>query len=182
MNCFSDFLLFQSVKQSIKRFSCSSLIGLSALIFVGLLGSDLPVLASQNRFSLELPTAPSANSLELTQRAESLMRQTITQIFNQNPQLESVEVIININRQGDIFPLMTTIVSRSQWQESLPLQQWSKYYGIYQQFKRPEAIAQAPPSPVQASNQPSATFTLDRLRDRGQLSGEIAQRNLSRLD
>jgi hypothetical protein len=176
--CFSDFLLFQSAK----RFSCSSLVGLSTLIFVGLFGLNLPASANPTRFSLELPMENPANSLELTQQAESLMCQTITQVFNQNPQLESVEVVININRQGDILPLMTTIVARSQWQAAPSLQQWSKYYGVYQQFKRPQPIVQAPPNSVQANNQSATTFALDRARDRGQLSGETAQRHLNRLD
>lgn len=182
---FQNFLPFQFVG----RCSIRSIVGLSTLLFfMGLCFTCLPAAAKATRFSLELPVDNLINQLELTQQAESLIHQKITQTFNQDPQVESVEVAVNVNRSGDVLPLTLTTVSRRQWQEMPQIRQWSRYYLTYQQFQRPQTISQSSSIPTvssrraQAGNWQAVTFAIDHARDRGRLSGETAQRYLNHLD
>jgi hypothetical protein len=181
---FQNFSIFQFANRS----SSNLIIGLSTLFLMGLCLTCLPAVASATRFSLELSVDTPIEQLELTQQAESLIRQTITQAFSQNPALNSVEVTVNVNRNGDILPLMTAIVSRSQWQTMPQVSQWSKRYLTYQQFQRPQSIARSTANPMAASrrsqsgNWQAVTFAIDRARDRGELSGETAQQYLNHLD
>jgi hypothetical protein len=185
---FQNFLPFPSAKRCAGR----AIAGFSTLLLIGLCGNCLPAAASATRFFLELPIDSSISYRVLTQQAESLIYQTIAQAFRQNSPLESIEVVINTNRNGDVLPLITTVVSRSQWEASrqgaaMPqIRQWSRYYNLYQQFDRPQTIAQSTPvgaaGPAQASNRRTLIFAIDRARDRGELSGEMAQRHLNHLD
>jgi hypothetical protein len=155
---------------------------------MGLCFTGLPAAARGTRFSIELPVDHPISHLELTQQAESLIRQTITQAFNQNPPIESIEVAVNVNRNGDVLPLMMTTVSRSQWQVMPQMSQWSRYFPIYQQFRRPQQIPQSTPIAMTSSRRTQAgqwqdtTFAIDRARDRGELSGKKAQQYLNQLD
>jgi hypothetical protein len=182
-----NFLPFQPVK----CFSSRAIVGFLTLLLMGLCGICLPAAASAKRLSLELPIDHSISNRELSQQAESLIYQAITQAFSQNPPLESIEVVINTNRNGDVLPLIRTIVSRNQWEasqrEAMPqIRQWSSYYNAYQQFKRPQPIAQSTPISAdrlaQMRNRQAVTFPIDRARDRGELSGEVAQQHLNHLD
>jgi hypothetical protein len=70
---------------------------------------------------------------EMTQRdlldaAEDLARQTIANSFRQDPALTDIEVLVLGNGNGEIIPILSTSVSRSQWQSDPEISLWSRYF------------------------------------------------------
>ena len=85
------------------------------------------------------------------------------------------------NRNGDVIPVLTTTVSRTQWQENPQVSAWTQYNGVaYALIQRhdgqpPTQVATSPSrrSTTVASRGISTQF--DRQFDSGRLSGRTVQ-------
>lgn len=138
-----------------------------------LASSDRPVL-------LEMPIYNRTSSDDLLSRAESMVRQEISQHFSSNPGSTEVEVIVLGSRNGDVIPVLATTVSRAQWQENPQVRAWSKYYSAYALIQRhdqqqPTQVAASPArrSTIVASRATATQFDLQL--DAGQLNGRTVQ-------
>lgn len=142
--------------------------------------------AQVGRFTFEWPIYRDTAHPDLVQQVEPFLTQQINQRFQQNPQLDRLEILMMVNRQGDVLPLLTTTVSRQQWQRSPQIRLWSQYHSAYAGFQRPQSpLTQRPIGARRRSdlsNWPAIAFAIDQARDRRQLAGQLAQQYLSHLD
>ena len=143
--------------------------------------SDGPVL-------LNMPIYNRTSSDDLIRQAEFMGGQEIIQHFNTNPSLTDIEVVVLGNRNGDIVPVLTTVVSRIQWQENSDVSAWTEYYGSHALLQRhdrrePQPVQVATPrrrSTTVASQTISVQF--ERQFDSGQLAGRTVQSYMDLVD
>lgn len=138
-----------------------------------LASSDGPVL-------LEMPIYSRISSDDLISQAESRVSQEIDRRFNFDPGLAEIEVVVLGSRNGDVIPVLTTTVSRTQWQENPQVSAWTKYYSAYALIRRHDR-----PEPTQVAARPSRrassvasgniSIQFDRQLDAGQLNGRTVQ-------
>jgi hypothetical protein len=111
---------------------------------------------------------------DLTVQAESLASQAIDQAFKGKADLSSVQVVLLGDRNGDIIPILTATVSRTQWQANPQVSAWSKYYSAsYAFLQRSQEVLAALPSQIRA-------FQLRKSKN--SLTGAAAQAMLSSMD
>jgi hypothetical protein len=167
-------------------FMCSSrhLLGcLSVATFisaVSVVSLSRPALASSDGpVLLEMPIYSRTSSDDLISQAESMVSQEINHYFDTNSDLAEIEVVVLGSRNGDIVPILTTTVSRTQWQENSQVNAWTKYYSAHALIRRhdvpqPTRVATSPRrSTAVASQGISAQF--DRQFDSGRLDGRTVQ-------
>lgn len=65
----------------------------------------------------------------LIEQANRLATETINKTFNNNPNLDKISILISGERNGQISPILRTLVSRSQWQNNSNLGEWTRYLG-----------------------------------------------------
>lgn len=144
-----------------------------------LASSDGPVL-------LDMPIYNRISSEDLVNQAESMVSQEINRYFDTNPDLAEIEVVVLGSRNGDVIPLLTTTVSRTQWQESPQVSAWTEYYSFYALVRRhdtqPTQVAASPSrrSTTVASRDLSTQF--DRQFDSGRLDGRTVQSYIDFVD
>lgn len=172
-------LKFPLAKQ--RFFSCG-LIALTAVFFTFLL--DFHQGASAQSAVLTLPL-DAARPQDLSGWAEAGIRSEINRQFQQNAALTEVEVVVIGDRHGEIVPISTTRVSRSQWQETPRVGAWTEYYSsayaLLQRHEGQSATVAAAPVPAPIASRGSAA-EVDRAFDEGRLTGTAAQQYLSQLD
>lgn len=120
----------------------------------------------------------------LLAEAEVLVSDAISRQFSQNAELSSVQVSVLGHRNGEIIPILTTMVSREQWQRDPRVNAWTRYHHAYALFRRHNAertVAMIPARPSGISNARSQDW-VDAAYDSGRLTGELAQDQLSSLD
>ncbi|MEM6253552.1 MAG: hypothetical protein AAF821_11575 [Cyanobacteria bacterium P01_D01_bin.156] len=128
-----------------------------------------------------MPIYSRTSSDDLISQAESMAEKEINQSFSSNPELAEIEVVVLGNRNGDVIPVLTTTVSRTQWQENPQVSAWSKYYQAYALLRRHDRQP-----PTQVANTPSRRSTaavasrsisiqFDRQFDSNRLSGQTIQ-------
>lgn len=119
-------------------------------------------------------------------RAEAMAGDEISRQFSQNPNLSEVQVVVVGDRDGEIVPILTTTVSRAQWQETPRVSAWTEYYNashalLQRHEERSTAVvARASGGGTRSAGIPAAQ--IDRALDEGRLSGEAAQEYLPELD
>lgn len=77
----------------------------------------------------------------LIQQAESIAKNSIEQEFTSHPNLTEVSVMILGQRNGQIVPLVSSTVSRSNWQKEPRIDKWSRYFvssEVLLGFKEPQ--------------------------------------------
>ncbi|MEA5464106.1 hypothetical protein [Leptothoe sp. PORK10 BA2] len=134
-----------------------------------------------------MPIYDRSSSDDLVSQAESMATQAIDQHFNADPSLTEIEVVVLGSRNGDVIPILTTTVARTQWQENPQVSAWTKYYSSYALIRRHDR-----PQPTQVATSPSRRSTtaasrdiapqFDRLFDSGQLSGRAVQPYVAFVD
>lgn len=78
----------------------------------------------------------------LIQQAAALAKTSIEQEFSANSSVSEVSVIIASERNGQEVPLLISTVSRSDWQKSPRIYQWTHYFSsseILLGFLKPQA-------------------------------------------
>ncbi len=175
----------------------------TACSLVMLKGSQKPAYAETQSIVIEMPIYSQAASSNLTAEAESLVSNAINNQFALSPDLTTVQVVVVIQRNGEVIPFLTTTVSRAQWQESSQVQAWTRYYGVshallqrHEQetviatsFPSSSSVSSSPVAPVGTSNsgnsrqaQIDRAARIDNAFDSGVLTGQSAQDLLSDLD
>lgn len=157
--------------------STVSVAGFSA---VALASSSGPVL-------LEMPIYSRISSDDLIGQAESMVSNEIDRYFAASPDLAEIEVVVLGSRNGDIVPILTTTVSRTQWQENSQVSAWTEYYSSYALIRRHDntqpaqvAASSSRRSTAVASRGLSAQF--DRQFDSGRLDGRTVQSYVDLVD
>jgi hypothetical protein len=161
-----------------------------SFLAVSILFFDQPkTWAETERVTVDIPIySESVLTSDLTSEAESLVESTINQRF-QNPGITAVQVVVVANRNGEYLPILTTTVSRAQWQEKPTVRAWTSYFNAsYALLQRHDdqgvvlanaalsANANSYSGPLQSQIQ------IDRALDEGRLTGPAAQQVLSDLD
>jgi hypothetical protein len=154
------------------------------LVFFIVLGTVfarvLPAEARVERLSLEFPIYAQSNSQAVWQQAESFVAQRLNQLFQQTADLDSIELLVTANRDGDILPFFSISVSREQWRSRPEVKAWMQYHQAFVQFERSYTRSNIATRP--AVNQSSRQTAIDRAFDQKQFSPQEAQRYLSDLD
>ena len=145
-----------------------------------LASSDGPVL-------LEMPIYSQTSSDDLISQAESMVSREIIRNFDSDPSLAEVEVVVLGSRNGDVIPVLTTTVSRTQWQENPQVSAWTKYYSSYALIRRhdrqsPAQVAAAPSRSSTAVGFRRVPDQFDRRFDAGQLDGRTVQAHVDLVD
>lgn len=141
---------------------------------------------TENAIVIDMPISGQSVSNDLITQAELLAANTISQQFSQNPSLSEIKVVVTGNRYGEIIPVLTTSVSRTQWQTTPQVDVWTQYYSAsYTLFQRHDLqenarIASAPAS-TSTTNVLASVFQIDQAYDEGRLSGVEAQKYLDYL-
>ncbi|MDX2100796.1 MAG: hypothetical protein SFW36_23705 [Leptolyngbyaceae cyanobacterium bins.59] len=132
------------------------------------------VLAQSEDLVIQMPVYGQVTDHNFTTQAELLVSETIQQKFKQNANLSSVRVIVLGDRNGEIIPILTVNVSRTQWQQTPQVRAWGKYnsasYALLQRFQ--QGVAAVP------SNQ--LPFQIRKSEET--LTGLEAQASLSSID
>lgn len=148
-------------------------------------GSNRPAQAEMQGVVIDIPIYGQTIYTDLTAQAELLVGNAINDQFGQNPVLSSVQVVVTGDRHGEIIPILTTTVSRTQWQENPQVNAWTKYYSasyaLLQRHEQVETVAIAPIRSTAVSNL-ERSFQIDEAFDSGRLTGPPAQAYLSDLD
>lgn len=150
-----------------------------------LAGGYQPARAQTDSITLEIPVDGQVPYHDLMNQAEFLSTNAISREFSRDNSLMTIEVVVLGNRLGEIIPILSTTVSRNQWQETPQASTWSQYYNAsYALFQRHDlgvnaTIAQAP-SRSDISN--ISAVQIDRALDERRLTGEQAQQYLDDLD
>lgn len=149
-----------------------------ASLLLSLVSNCSSVYAKTKSLALEMPVYGALVYQNLVNEAEPIVAKTIDRQFIQEPRLEMIEVVITANRDGDVIPVMTTYVSRAQWQQAPQVSLWSKYHRAYAQFQRPDLQPRSRTVVAVALRRSDIQNSLSR----NTLSGRAAQRQLSDID
>lgn len=165
---------------------CQSLMAFLAASMLSLLNSIYqPTHAETPNFVIEISVDAQTLYSDLITQAESLVSDAINRQFGQDPNLPISQIVVMGDRNGEIIPILTTTVSRAQWQENPQVNAWTKYYGasyaLLQRYRQEEQVAMAPVSSTARSSL-ERSFQIDEAFDSGRLTGQAAQSYLSDLD
>ncbi len=144
-----------------------------------LASSDGPVL-------LDMPIYDRSSSDDLISQAESMVTQEINRHFETNPSRAEIEIVVLGSRNGDVIPVLTTTVSRTQWRSNPQVSAWTKYYTSYALFQRhdtqPTQVATSPSRRSTAVASQGIAAQFDRQFDSGQLSDRVVQSYVDFVD
>lgn len=149
-------------------------------------GSDWSAYAQTESITLDLPVDGQVTYRNLIAQAELMVSNTINRQFTQNPGLSTIQVVVVGDRHGEVIPVLTTTVSRAQWQENSQVNAWTQYYrasyALLQRHEQEERVAVAPARSVSSANIQNRRSDIYEAYDGGFLTGEVAQDYLSDLD
>lgn len=94
-----------------------------------ILSMTIPASAQSQTRPIELRlNSQSQNFQTLLQQAEAVAKKSIEQTFSENPNLGSISLTVSAEHNGAIVPLLSTTVSRTNWQQKPTIQAWSQYF------------------------------------------------------
>ena len=158
----------------------------SAAFFCFFCDSYRPVHAKAESIVVDMSVYGLVESGDFFRRAEAMVSDEISRQFSQNPALSEIEVVVVGDRHGEIVPILTTTVSRAQWQETPLVSVWTEYYNVsYALLQRhegqpTETVARTPARATIGDQSPISE--IDRAFDEGRLTGAAAQEYLDELD
>lgn len=123
---------------------------------------------------VQMPIYGQISSRDFTSQVEQLAAAAITQQFNQNPNAASVQVVMLGDRNGEIIPILTATITRTQWQTAPRVNVWSQYYRA--------AYALLQRSPAMLAAVPTDWSAFQSQKSQGYLTGAAAQARLSSMD
>ncbi len=89
----------------------------------------IPVSAKTQTLPTELRlNSQNQNFQTLLQQAEAVAKTSIEQTFAENPNLKEVSITVSAEHNGTVVPLLSTTVSRANWQRKPTIQAWSQYF------------------------------------------------------
>jgi hypothetical protein len=159
------------------------LVAIGAMFYL-VLGSALPAAARSMRLSLEFPIYAQSSFQPTWTQMESSVAQRLEQSFAQAADLDAINLLVTVNRNGNILPYFSINVSRQQWQSRPDVKAWIKYHRTFAeastQFERLDMRSNVAARPV--NSQANSQAAIDRAFDQNQLSPQEAQRYLSDRD
>lgn len=160
-------------------------VAVAAACVAGFLGGSYrPAHAEVQDVVIDMPVYGQTFYSDLISRAELMVGDVINRQFSQNADLSTIQVMVMGDRNGEIIPILTTTVSRVQWQENPQVSVWTRYstsYALLQRHEQAETVALAPVRSTDMSDW-QRSFQIDEAFDSGRLTGEEAQEYLSDLD
>ena len=88
-----------------------------------------PAWAEPKQISILLSSQGNQDFETLMQQAESVAGNFIQQVFAESPEITEVSITIVGEHNGQQLPLLSSNVSRSNWQTKPNVQVWSRYFG-----------------------------------------------------
>ncbi|PSN20826.1 hypothetical protein C7271_00055 [filamentous cyanobacterium CCP5] len=150
--------------------SLAQQLALSAALLVlpATMGAD-SVQAETDYQVIEIAIAGRSQS-DMVRQAEALARAEVMSQFSANPQLTEVHIDVLGQRHGQVAPILSTRVSRQQWQTTPQIESWTQYYGVAyallnpsgSQGSGPELVAAAP-TRLQVAGQEDPSVALDQM-------------------
>jgi hypothetical protein len=101
------------------------LVSFGALLWLPL---NLPVFAEPKLLSIHLDTQGNQNFTTSIQQAELLVSKSIDQEFNRLSTVTEIEITVVGERNGQEVPLLSTKVTRQDWQAQPKIQLWTNYF------------------------------------------------------
>ena len=140
---------------------------------------------SKTRVLLNLTLYGQIDYETLIDQAQSMVSQEIVRQFSRDANLSEIEVVVLGDRNGDVIPLLTTSVPRSQWRVAPQVEAWTEFNLSYILFRQhdmhlTQAVAAASPPPTIIAQDTSTQF--DHQYDVGRLLGQAVQEDLDILD
>ena len=116
-----------------------------------LLSPSLPALAETKLLNINLSTAENQSFADLIQQAELIATESLDRELNRLPTVTQIEIIVTGKRNGQEVPLLSTKVSRQDWQAHPSIQLWTNYLtktGILLGFDSPSKLKNNLSNPV----------------------------------
>jgi|GEM_PF-656077 len=85
--------------------------------------------ADRKRLSFTLSPQPQDTFDSLMLQAKQIIERTATQVFTENPTVTQAYLEVLGDRNGQVVPLLTANLLRSNWQKKTGIQPWLKYFG-----------------------------------------------------
>jgi hypothetical protein len=140
-----------------------------------------PVFAQSGEVVLDLPiNTQFISTTDLISQAESLVRRSINENFLQDPNLSSIQVMVMASRNGEVVPILTTTVSRSEWQQTPQVNAWTTYYGAAIALLRRRETTQVEIAVASSSGRSTAASSSERSATRPSIE-RSAVRNSSNI-
>lgn len=178
-----SFLAFRLYSVLIRRFSAALLV--AALVWC-VDGIYQPGYAELVTTVINMPIYGRVQSSDLAVQAEVLAEREINRQFVQDIGVSEIEVVIVGDRDGEIVPILTATVSRTQWQETPEVNAWAQYYisshALLQRHEEQErgnsqeAVASFPRGSIASSGGQISPTAIERAYREGRLTGEAIQR------
>lgn len=161
------------------------LVAVTAACIVWFLGGEYqPAYAETQDVVIDMPVYGQIVYSDLLSQAKLIVSEIINRQFAQNADFSTIQVVVMGDRNGEIIPILTTKVSRAQWQENPQVSAWTRYsasYALLQRNEQAETVALAPSRSANRSNF-DRSYQIDEAYDSGRLTGKDAQKYLSALD
>lgn len=93
-----------------------------------LLPLNSPAFAETKSISISINTEENQSFANLIHQAESTVTNSIDQEFNRLPTVTEVEITVIGERNGQEVPLLSTKVSRLEWQAQPKIKLWTNYF------------------------------------------------------
>lgn len=113
------------------RQTCTSLLALglgAGFWFTNVAIAPQIAQAETSRLDVSLNRQPNEDYEDLLKRAEAAARAAAQKNFAEQKQVDDLAITIVGHHQGEVAPLLTLGVSRSQWQSNPDVKNWSTYY------------------------------------------------------
>jgi hypothetical protein len=157
-----------------------------ALGIAWLLGSFHPLRAETQLVVIDLPLSGGMSNFSLVTDSEQRIASEINRHFSQSSSIDTLQVSVLAHRNGEVIPLMTTVVSRDEWRQLPQVNAWTRYHtpqSLLARHDQERVVSIVPLRPDGSSGTGfQDTAQLDRQLDAGRLSGRAAQDRLSDLD
>ena len=89
---------------------------------------NCPAFAETKFINISLKTGANQSFNNLMQQAESTAINSINQEFNRLSKVTEVGIIVSCDRNGQVVPILSSRVSRTNWQAQPSIESWTKYF------------------------------------------------------
>ena len=89
---------------------------------------NCPAFAETKFINISLKTGANQSFNNLMQQAESTAINSINQEFNRLSKITEVGIIVSCDRNGQVVSILSSRVSRTDWQAQPSIESWTKYF------------------------------------------------------
>ncbi len=160
---------------------------IKAIISAAVLGiTSASAYAEANNLTLSISPYSEDSFSDLIKQAELAAQHTIIQKFNQDPTLIELNITVLSEYNGQVVPLITSTVSRSDWQASPNITRWTKYLSIsyallvFGNTEGSDAVIRSEPIPI-ASRPVDPILEIIRSAEQAVDEGRMSEEELNEL-